>query len=390
MTFKKDYKLAVLSIDGGGIKGIIPAMILTEIEERTLKPIHELFDLIAGTSTGGILSLGLVKPNEDRSGAKFSAKELVDLYTKEGKLIFTKNYEQKITQFIPENILEIIKTLFNRLDIKINLEELFSSKYTRREKVKVIKQWLGENTPLSEALIEVVITSYAVNTRKPFFFTSNSDRDNPQPNNFHQFCSGCTMYDAAIATSAAPTFFKAYHHKFSRVNRGEYMLVDGGVIANNPTSIAIIEAMKSYENKTGNKIDLKDILVVSLGTGTATRRFSDKVNNWGLIKWAKPLLEIVFSGQSQVTDYQMEYFLSKEQYYRFQLEYNSDLRKIQNYSYMREQIDVNDDMDDVSEKNINNLTKAANQFIQEAATDLEKLRVDLLQALNTRELSKKN
>lgn len=385
MTSEKEYKLAVLAIDGGGIKGIIPAMILAEIEKRTQKPIYKLFDLIAGTSTGGILSLGLTKPNEDKSREKFSAEKLVELYTEEGKQIFTKNDEGKIKNFSPF-ILEQLENLFNIFQIKINPEELVSSKYTRKKKVQVIKQWLGENTPLSDALIEVVITSYAINTRMPFLFTSNSVKDNLHIDNFHEFCSGCTMFDAAMATSAAPTFFKAYPKDFMSRSKGKYILIDGGVIANNPTSIAIIEAMKSYEIKKKVRINLEDILVVSLGTGTATRRFSNEINEWGLIKWIEPLLNIVFSGQSEVIDYQMEYFLAKEQYYRFQLDYNSNITKLHNSPYMREQIDVNDDMDDVSEKNIKNLKKAANQFIKEVDSDLTTLCNALCKALTTRKI----
>ena len=68
--------IKILSIDGGGIRGIIPAIILSRIEEKTLKPIAELFDLIAGTSTGGLLALALTKPSPD-SIPQYSAKKLI-------------------------------------------------------------------------------------------------------------------------------------------------------------------------------------------------------------------------------------------------------------------------------------------------------------------------
>jgi uncharacterized protein len=80
----------VLSIDGGGIKGIIPAMILAEIERRAEKRIAEVFDLVAGTSTGGILALGLTKPGQD-GGPEYSAKKLIDLYETEGGKIFDRS-----------------------------------------------------------------------------------------------------------------------------------------------------------------------------------------------------------------------------------------------------------------------------------------------------------
>src|SRR3712207_7174060 len=83
------YKFKVLSIDGGGIRGMIPAKILAEIERRTGKRIFELFDLIAGTSTGGILALGLTKPNPQKpTEAHYSAEKLIDLYREEGEQVF--------------------------------------------------------------------------------------------------------------------------------------------------------------------------------------------------------------------------------------------------------------------------------------------------------------
>ncbi|MEC4819387.1 MAG: patatin-like phospholipase family protein, partial [Scytonema sp. PMC 1069.18] len=266
----------------------------------------------------------------------------------------------------------------------------------RKEKVQVIKKWLGDNTPISQALTEVLITSYATNIRMPFLFTSNSDKENLTSRSFREVCSGCTMYDAAMATSAAPTFFKAYPKKFMDRNRGgEYILIDGGVIANNPTSIAIVEAMKSYEIKmNGQQISLPEILVVSLGTGTAIREFSKEINDWGLIKWVEPLISIVFSGQSEVIDYQMEYLLSKPQYYRFQLDYkNGGLAKrresFESPYIVTEEIDVKDEMDDATTENINHLKKATEQFIKEVDSDLNKLCNSLTKALSTRELIKK-
>jgi patatin-like phospholipase/acyl hydrolase len=201
------------------------------------------------------------------------------------------------------------------------------------------------------------------------------------------------MFDAAMATSAAPTFFKAYPLKFMSQKRGgEYVLIDGGIIANNPTSIAIVEVMKSYKiQKKDEQISLPEILVVSLGTGTATRNFSSEIEDWGLIKWLEPLMSIVFSGQSEVIDYQMEHLLSKEQYYRFQLNYQKNAvinRPISTY-IVTEELDVNDEMDDVSEDNIKNLKKATEKFLKEIDSDLNKLCNSLTEASSTRKLIKK-
>jgi patatin-like phospholipase/acyl hydrolase len=383
------FKLAVLAIDGGGIKGIVPAMILAEIEKKTGKQIHELFDLIAGTSTGGILSLGLTKPNEDGTRAEFSAEKLVELYMEEGGKIFED--ERKNVSYLPLSILpsQLLEPLLKSLYFNINLPELFESKYRRSGQDKVLIKWFGD-TLLNKALTEVIIISYETKKRVPFLFTSNCAQENLKSEYFLEICSGCRMYDAAMATSAAPTFFKSYPLQF-RNDRNVYSLIDGGVIANNPTPTAIVEAMKSYKKEMNGNINLAEILVVSLGTGRITDSFSTKeTDKWGLIKWIKPLLNIVFSGQSEVIDYQMVHLLLPTQYYRFQLDYINRTGQgntpMSNYSD-----DVSDAMDDTSPQNINNIITATKKFIEieEVQSKLEKLCGVLMTSLNTRELRNK-
>ena len=380
------FKATVLSIDGGGIKGLVPAIILAEIEYRTEKRIHELFDLIAGTSTGGILALGLTVPisDEDRV-AKFKGAELIDLYKKEGEIIFQRRPEEK------QNLFEQIKkTGFNAAlsqiapDIK-NPEDLFSPKYTRAGKMNVIKKYFGE-TLLEKALTEVVITSYSTNLKMPFLFTSQPRKEEEyKQENFRIVCEGYTMQQAAMATSAAPTYFRPYVIPVLARRDPDYTLIDGGVIANNPTSIAIIEIMNSYKIKTGKNLSLDDILVVSLGTGGRSRKLDIKeIEDWGKLKWGEPLINITLSGQSEIVDYQMEQLLSgkntqKKQYYRFQPQY-PDIQTTgtqDNYS-------VNDDMDDTSKSNISTLEKVTSDFILRRNARLNSLCEELIKCLNTR------
>ena len=392
MTSKKKYKLAVLAIDGGGIRGIVPAKILAEIEKQTKKPIYKLFDLIAGTSTGGILSLGLVKPkedgsNEDGTEAQFSAEKLINLYKDSDKVkkIFKKrpfNFDKIEIPNLPimfnkwplNNIL-LFRALgfLNSVKFPISPGELFLSKYTRKEKEEVLKDLLGE-TSLDQALKEVIITSYATDKRMPLLFTSNYAKEELKSDKYRKICSGCKMYDAALATSAAPTFFRPYPLDFLDTNRGNYLLIDGGVIANNPTSIAIIEAMKSYELKNNKPISLDKILVVSLGTGTAVEFFDREIDNWGLVQWVKPLIDIILSGQSEVIDYQLEQLLEKEQYYRFQLGYrNSRTEEQHPTSLSKKEYLASGLMDDTSPENIKKLENAAEKFIGEVDRNLKEL-----------------
>ncbi len=381
------FKATVLSIDGGGIKGIVPATILAEIEYRTKKNIHELFDLIAGTSTGGILALGLTVPISDENRvAKFEGAELVDLYKKEGEIIFKRRPEEKQNLFK-----DISKTGFNAALSKIapdikNPEDLFSPKYTRTGKMNVIKKYFGE-TLLQKALTEVVIISYCTNLKMPFLFTSQPRKEEEHKENFRIVCEGYTMQQAAMATSAAPTYFRPYVIPVIAGRDPDYTLIDGGVIANNPTSIAIIEIMNSYKIKTGENLSLDDILVVSLGTGGRSRKLDIKeIENWGKLKWGEPLINITLSGQSEIVDYQMEQLLSvnntqKKQYYRFQPQY-PDIQTTgtqENYS-------VNDDMDDTSESNISTLEDVTSKFISNRNLILNSLCEELIKCLNTRNL----
>lgn len=359
------YKFKILSIDGGGIRGIIPAIILAEIEKRTGKRIFELFDLIAGTSTGGILALGLTKPNPAQfKEAKFTADDLIDLYRNEGKHIFSQPGILKFADHLLKPIGDILHLPPN------NLEDLVKPKYFSEGREQILTKFLGD-TPVKAALKEVLITSYDTELRTPIFFTSIDKKEN-LGYSFRKICTGFTMKQAAMATSAAPTYFPPY--KVDTVHRtegGYYSLVDGGVFANNPTSLAIMEGIIDFK-KVGQKLDLDDILVVSLGTGSLTRKYHYKeVKNWGQIKWALPIIDMILDGQSESVDCQLEQLLPKshdtpKQYYRFQAQLSN----------------ANDAMDDTSDENIARLEKLAELIIEEQGLDLDELSGLLLKQLN--------
>ncbi|MFB2936633.1 patatin-like phospholipase family protein [Aerosakkonemataceae cyanobacterium BLCC-F154] len=368
MTFK--YK--VLSIDGGGIRGIIPAMILAEIENRTGKRIHEMFDLIAGTSTGGIIALGLTMPSEqDNKQAKYYAKDLVELYKQEGNTIFKKN-ESFIEKCVEQRLREVLEFLHLPF---AEIDELLSAKYLSEGRETVLNKYFGD-TPIKEALTEVFITSYDTAFRLPVFFTSK--RHKIQGRCFHKVYEGFTMKQAAMATSAAPTFFEPHKVLFSESLSKEiekesngyhkddhYSLVDGGVFANNPTSLAVMEAIINTKIRDGevekeDRLELEDILVVSLGTGSLTRKYAyDQAKKWGLVKWINPLINILMDGTNESVAVQLEQLLAKHQYYRFQ--------------GMLDQNKGNDDMDDATPQNISNLEELAVDIINKERQKLEEL-----------------
>jgi uncharacterized protein len=315
-------KYKILSIDGGGIRGIIPALLLAEIEKRTQKPIFSLFDLITGTSSGGILALGLTKPrltsdvSDNLPVAEYTAEDLLQLFLEYGVEIF---YEP----------------LFERL--LGPLEDIFlHPKYPSESKEEIFRQYFG-NAPLENNLKEVFVTSYDIEQRIPIFFTNQLEKQQIESKNFQKLCGGFSLLDAALATTATPTYF-APHRIVNPHNSGiAYTLIDGGVFANNPAHLAILEAQISSKRKAQKVLNTEDILVVSLGTGSLTSVYPYKeVKNWGLLQWGRPLLNIMFDGSSEVVAGELEQLFepsdkeAKSFYYRFQTLLDSELEEIDN------------------------------------------------------------
>jgi hypothetical protein len=324
-------QIRVLSIDGGGIRGIIPALILAEIEERTGKPCSELFDLIAGTSTGGILALGLTKPVPGANKPRYKAEDLADLYEEEGGRIFSRSVWHRTRAFGSA------------------LEE----KYPSEGIDGVLKEYFGD-ARLQDALTEVLVTAYEIERRIPWFFRSERARKSSD----HDFPMG----QVARATSAAPTFFEPV--KIDGEGSSDYYaLIDGGVFANNPAMCAYVEARGYLEADGSPYPPGTDLLLVSLGTGELTRGLPyEEAAGWGLAGWARPILDVVFDGVSDTVDHQMGELLrrkkdGKRRYWRFQ-----------------RRLDVgNDDMDDASRTNVRALKLLAESIVRDNADALDDL-----------------
>jgi predicted acylesterase/phospholipase RssA len=265
---------SVLAIDGGGIRGVIPAAVLQEIEHRTGRRIAELFDLVAGTSTGGIIALGLTKPN-GRGEPEFSAEDLVDLYCDHGSEIFRAPLLRRV-----RNIGGLVGVRYPAEQIEAVLADRFA------------------DTMLSEALTEVVVPAYDLSTPGPFYFKRRYPREEPKWD--------VPMALVARATSAAPTYFDpARLPPFD--GEAAHALVDGGVFANNPVVSAYAEALDLWQDDV-------EIRVVSIGTGKPPQTLSDsdgipvpydQARSWGVARWARPVLHVVFDGVEKTADWQL-------------------------------------------------------------------------------------
>jgi patatin-like phospholipase/acyl hydrolase len=315
----------VLSIDGGGIRGIIPGMVMAEIEKRTEKPICKLFDLIAGTSTGGVLALGAVVPSpDDPTQPRYPAKKSVELYEQKGERIFDQSIWQKL------------HSLWNITD----------ERYPSSGVEGVLKETFGESY-LREALTDVLITSYEIERRTPWFFRSSRAKVNAA----YDF----RMWQVARATSAAPTYFEPAKIDVEGLEH-YYTLIDGGVFANNPTMCALVEA-KVLHPETPN------LLVVSLGTGQASRSLPyDQAKNWGLVKWVQPVMDILIHGVGDTVDFEMKQLLplvdGEQCYYRFDTKLTDD---------------STEDMDNTSPENLRALGLIGEKVISDHNRELDQL-----------------
>ena len=312
----------VLSIDGGGIRGIIPAMILAEIEDRTGKSIAEMFDLIAGTSTGGILALGLAMP-DDGGKPRYRAEDLIGLYEREGPRIFSQ-------------------PVGHRVD---SLGGVSEEKYPSEGIEQVLEEYFGE-VRLKDALTRILVTSYEIQLRIPFFFRSeraeeSADYDFP-------------MRQVARATSAAPTYFEPARVE-TEGPADYYALVDGGVFANNPAMCVYVETRRILEAEDSPYPPDTSVLLVSMGTGQFTDRLRyEEAAGWGLLGWARPIIDVVFDGVSDTVDFQLKEILppSKDRTRRY-------------YRFQRELVEVSDAMDNTSPENLQDLKLLAATMIHE-------------------------
>jgi patatin-like phospholipase/acyl hydrolase len=313
----------ILAVDGGGIRGIIPATVLAHIESITGRPIAELFDLIAGTSTGGILALGLTIPKT--AGAPLrTAQNFVEMYEREGRKIFSRSIWRRI----------------------VACNNLTEEKYCTAGIDAVLADYFGESR-LADAATDVLVASYEIEHSFPFFFKSSNARERLD----YDFPARLV----ARATSAAPTYFEPMKLP-AGTSTDYYTLIDGGVFANNPAACALVEARTTHP-------DADDFLVVSLGTGTMNLSLSySETRTWGVARWAAPLLNIVFDGVSSTVDYQLRQLLpdaagESQRYYRFQTTLDGH----------------NHALDNTSTTNITALKGLATDLIEKESGNIEKL-----------------
>ena len=300
----------VLSLDGGGIRGIIPALVVAHLERKTGAPASELFDLIVGTSTGGILALGLALQNNEGQPL-LAAKRMVALYERHGAEIFERSLWRKLR----------------------TAGGLFEEAYSHEALEKILHKYFGDKK-MRDCGTPVMVTSYDIERRKTVFLKS-----------WHADHSELLCAEASRATSAAPTYFEPVNLHWAEQSR---TLIDGGVFINSPAVSAYAEARKLFPDEP--------IAMLSLGTGELTRPIPyDEARTWGSALWVMSLLDCMFDGASKAADHQMRLFLG-DHYLRLQTQLHY----------------ASDDMDDASRGNIRNLKQTAKDLIEREAGALHR------------------
>jgi len=277
-TEQPTHDFKILSIDGGGIKGLYSAVVLAHLEEEFGVKLVDYFDMICGTSTGGLIALGLA------SGK--SARELADFYQQHGPAIFGRR--------------NLFTTLLKQLTGTFS-QVIIGGKYGRKNLEAAITKVLGADTLMSQAQALLCIPSFNLMKGYPRVFKF------PHPEgNIHASKYG-RMVDVALATTAAPTYFP-----IASIDDSYY--VDGGVWANNPTLCGVLEALRYFvgPNKqllgpnAGKEFSKYSILSVGSvqerSAWSIKGRLGQKWRRRGFVSWQDKLFQTSLDGQAQFAD----------------------------------------------------------------------------------------
>eukprot|EP01018_Ginkgo_biloba_P036632 Gb_31110 [translate_table: standard] len=288
-------KVCILSIDGGGMRGIIAARSLAYLEEAVKRKssnpdarIADFFDVAAGTSVGGILTTMLFS-NDGNSRPIYTAEDTCTLIAEKGRKIFK-----------PSGLLSKLRGLATAYSTS-SFENVLKGLFVRD----------GKSLTLRDTLKPVLIPCYDLASAAPFLF---SRADALETENFD-----FNLWEVCRATAATPGFFKPILMN-SVDGRTACTAVDGGLVMNNPAAAAITHVLHNkQEFPFVNGVD--DLLVLSLGTGQFDRTYEyQKIRGWGAFNWAKPMMKIVLDGVSDMVDHviSMAFGENRQNYVRVQ------------------------------------------------------------------------
>lgn len=313
----RDQAVRVLSVDGGGVRGIVPALVLAEIEARTGRQAAELFDVVAGTSIGAVLAVGLAVPGENGK-PRWCAEDGVEIYRSRLPEVFDRSSWRSLA----------------------GAGGVLHERYDEGPVETMLAHYFGDHM-LSEALTNVIVPAYDLVNNDVLLFDSADAKSVPE----HDLMMRVVVRGA----TAAPTYFEP-EPVGPPVSVREHLLVDGGLFANNPGVCAFVQAQHRHLGA--------DVVMVSLGTGSSEHPLPHgEVKSWGLAHWARPIFSLVLDSASQATDHHLRSLLGEERYFRF----DPTLKGASHH------------LDDASPGNLAALEKAARELISASTRQIDEV-----------------
>lgn len=297
----------ILSINGGGCRGIIPAFWLVELERHAKWPCSSLFDMMAGTSTGAIISTGLATPAKDgNTGPRYTASDILQLYRKETSFVFS----------LPDSMLSRFGATHGK-----------SARYCDTGRSKLFQEYF-EDIRQSDLLVDTVIPAVTSKSNATHLFAYHHSAG--------QHYSNYKVKDILMCTTAAPTYFDPYQLDST-------IYVDGGVQANNPT-------MEAFGQAITNGVLQDNVHVLSLGTGDYVPDPLHVNSSRNLLFWAansETIAKVIFDGPQSNIDLNMSRLLPENRYHRWQVWLEKPVT-----------------LDDTSETNLNMLLEMAREHFE--------------------------
>ncbi len=370
-NFKRSLKIEqpkkfIMSLDGGGIRGIIPSLILSEMDKDLKKPIATYFDVFGGTSTGGIISSGLNIPATAKIGSS-----VVSTYD--------ESYGKNHPKFSPADLLKLYETRGGEIFQKkcFLLKWFTNAQFYRNGLDSILNQYFG-TMPMSDSLKPLLLTTYDISRGKPFLMQSHLPKMLSKDSCFSKklnipllkkihTCLDVNnprfrLLDAVKATSAAPTYFspvKIYSlNDRNKLSTEHYTMVDGGIYANNPVLPTLEYARFLFPNTA-----LKNFRTLSIGTGEPTISHTyNQVNKWTMVQWLNPIITMMMDGGSDLNHMIADTLLNSSLYGSGEkyLRLNNEL------------IYANGQLGDFSKTNVDNLKKDAFKIMDKNESKITK------------------
>ncbi|KAL5770578.1 hypothetical protein ACOSP7_014732 [Xanthoceras sorbifolium] len=376
---KNGELITILSIDGGGVRGIIPGTILAFLKSELQKldggdaRLVDYFDYIAGTSTGGLITAMLATPDE-KNRPLLAAKDIKNFYSEESPKIFPQVQLRALLGWAwIDAVGDWLKSIWDKygkpayqtVEFVIDRIETqgFRPRYNGDYLHEKIKETLGDKR-LSNTLTNVIIPSFDIRFLQPVIFSTSKAKCDDQKD--------APLAEVCIGTTAAPYYLPPYYFEMnSSEGTKQFNLVDGGIAANNPTRLAISEVTKEKcqgkNSSHWSTMDYSKLLVLSLGTGSSKKDEQFVVGDgqqWGFVSWLfdsggrMPFIDVLFNAMDDMVDIYMSIFFKgsalKDNYLRIQ----TDSLKYSEYN-----------TDNSNKANLENLVRIGNDLLKQPVSE---------------------